>query len=148
VKSAIDKLVQRGAIVRPAKKDEQSTDAMGRTRVTEVYLLPKQDSIVVAAQLSPVFGRLAHGSNRFQRRAEEDQVDTSNDVSTRPMSASERADQLAVSLPTIQRWDAENAAEAKAAEAEGRDYKPVDHPERQARKATRKAAPGSVTCFQ
>lgn len=59
VKQSIERLVDRGIIVRPALEDEQLADAMGRTRTTQVYQFTgeqgKRDSIVVVAQLSPEF---------------------------------------------------------------------------------------------
>ena len=46
-------------IVQPPMADEQSVDAMGRSRTTQVYQFTgeqgKRDSIVVVAQLSPEF---------------------------------------------------------------------------------------------
>lgn len=55
-----DGSVKREAvIVQPPMGDEQSTDAMGRTRTTRVYLFTgaqgKRDSLVVVAQLCPEF---------------------------------------------------------------------------------------------
>jgi len=55
-----DGTVKRHAvIVRPPLADEQSLDAMGRPRTTQVYVFSgeqgKRDSIVVVAQLSPEF---------------------------------------------------------------------------------------------
>lgn len=55
VKRTIDTLTERGVIVRPQIEDEPSTDAMGRSRVTQVYRVGKRDSFVVVAQLSPEF---------------------------------------------------------------------------------------------
>lgn len=55
VKRTIEKLVERGVIVRPQIEDEQDTDTMGRKRTTSVYHLGKRDTLVVVAQLSPEF---------------------------------------------------------------------------------------------
>jgi phage regulator Rha-like protein len=59
VKQSIERLVERGVIVQPPLGDEQSDDAMGRPRTTQVYIFTgergKRDSIVVVAQLSPEF---------------------------------------------------------------------------------------------
>ncbi|MFS8375060.1 Rha family transcriptional regulator [Xanthomonas campestris] len=68
VKQSIERLVQRGVIVQPPLGDEPSTDAMGRSRPTQVYVFAgvqgKRDSIVVVAQLSPEF--TAHLVDRWQ----------------------------------------------------------------------------------
>lgn len=55
VKRTIDTLVSKGVIVRPQFEDEQSSDAMGRQRMTQVYRLNKRDSLIVVAQLCPEF---------------------------------------------------------------------------------------------
>ena len=55
VKRTIERLAERLVIVQPPLEDEPETDAMGRTRVTQVYKLGKLDSITVVAQLSPEF---------------------------------------------------------------------------------------------
>lgn len=59
VKQSIERLADRGVIVRPPMVDEHSEDAMGRTRVTQVYVFSgargKRDSIIAVAQLSPEF---------------------------------------------------------------------------------------------
>ncbi len=55
VKQSIERLAERGVIVRPPVGDEQDTDAMGRQRTTSVYHVNKRDSFVVVAQLSPEF---------------------------------------------------------------------------------------------
>lgn len=59
VKRTIQFLADNGVIVRPHGVDEQSTDALGRTRFTKVFVFSgeqgKRDSIVVVAQLSPEF---------------------------------------------------------------------------------------------
>lgn len=58
VKRTIETLAERG-VVRPQVEDEAGADALGRPRITRVYLLDKRDSYVVVAQLSPEFtGRL------------------------------------------------------------------------------------------
>ncbi|MCL5767344.1 Rha family transcriptional regulator [Acinetobacter sp. ANC5681] len=59
VKRTIESLVNTGVIVQPQIEDEQSKDAMGRTRTTQVYIFTgeqgKRDSIIVVAQLCPEF---------------------------------------------------------------------------------------------
>ncbi len=59
VKQSIERLAERGVIVQPPMGDEPGTDAMGRPRVTKVYVFTgeqgKRDSIVVVAQLCPEF---------------------------------------------------------------------------------------------
>lgn len=55
VKRTIDTLSDSGVIIRPQIVDEQTIDAMGRTRTEKVYLVGKRDSYVVVAQLSPEF---------------------------------------------------------------------------------------------
>lgn len=59
VKRTIETLVDRAVIVCPQIEDEQSTDAMGRSRTTQVYRFTgeqgKRDSIIVVAQLCPEF---------------------------------------------------------------------------------------------
>lgn len=68
VKQSIERMVERGVIAQPPMGDEPETDALGRTRVTRVYLFSgeqgKRDSIVVVAQLSPEF--TAHLVDRWQ----------------------------------------------------------------------------------
>ena len=58
VKRTVETLVAKGVIAQPQSVDEQSTDSMGRTRITKTYLFTgaqgKRDSIVVVAQLSPL----------------------------------------------------------------------------------------------
>ncbi|WP_047130020.1 phage antirepressor KilAC domain-containing protein [Xanthomonas arboricola] len=59
VKRSIDRLVTQGIIVQPPMADEPGFDALGRPRVTRVYIFTgeqgKRDSIIVVAQLSPEF---------------------------------------------------------------------------------------------
>lgn len=59
VKQSIERLADREVIVRPPMVDEHSEDAMGRTRITQVYVFSgergKRDSIIAVAQLSPEF---------------------------------------------------------------------------------------------
>lgn len=59
VKRTIETLAGSGVIVRPQIEDEPEDDAMGRARVTKVYVFSgeqgKRDSIVVVAQLCPEF---------------------------------------------------------------------------------------------
>ncbi len=59
VRRTIERLADRGVIVRPPLEDEHDQDAIGRPRATSVYRVGKRDSYVVVAQLSPEFtGRL------------------------------------------------------------------------------------------
>lgn len=55
VKRAIERCVASNTIVHPPAVDEQSTDAMGRTRRTSVFYLDKRSSLIVVAQMSPKF---------------------------------------------------------------------------------------------
>lgn len=59
VKRTIESLVNTSVIVQPQIEDEQSTDKMGRTRTTQIYVFTgeqgKRDSIIVVAQLCPEF---------------------------------------------------------------------------------------------
>ena len=59
VKQSIERLAINGVIIQPPVGVEQSTDAMGRNRLTQVYVFAdeqgKRDSIIVVAQLSPEF---------------------------------------------------------------------------------------------
>jgi phage regulator Rha-like protein len=55
VKRTIETLAEQGVIIRPQIEDEQSTDAMGRSRLTQVYRVGERDSYVIVAQLSPEF---------------------------------------------------------------------------------------------
>ena len=59
VKKSIERLCLDAAIVQPPLVDEQSIDAIGRSRTTQVYIFKgeqgKLDSITVVAQLSPRF---------------------------------------------------------------------------------------------
>ncbi|MGY2732781.1 phage antirepressor KilAC domain-containing protein [Sphingomonas sp. UYP23] len=64
VKQSIERLVERGTIVQPPMGDEPESDALGRTRLTRVYLIGKRDSYVIVAQLSPEF--TAHLVDRWQ----------------------------------------------------------------------------------
>ena len=90
VKRTVETLVDKGVIVQPQTVDEQSTDSMGRTRITKVYLFTgeqgKRDSIVVVAQLSPEF--TARLVDRWQEL--EQQLVTVNAVPI-PMPGSESA---------------------------------------------------------
>ena len=59
VKQSIERLAINGVIIQPPVGVEQCTDAMGRNRLTQVYVFAdeqgKRDSIIVVAQLSPEF---------------------------------------------------------------------------------------------
>ena len=68
VKRTIERLAERGVIVRPPLVDEPESDAVGRRRVTQVYLVGKRDSYVIVAQLSPEF--TARLVDRWQVRVE------------------------------------------------------------------------------
>jgi phage regulator Rha-like protein len=55
VKRTIERCVEKAAIVQPPTVDEQSSDALGRARITQVYQLDKRSSLIVVAQLCPEF---------------------------------------------------------------------------------------------
>jgi len=55
VKRTIERLAERGVIVRPPMVDEQSFDSWERSRKEAVYMIGKRDSYVIVAQLSPEF---------------------------------------------------------------------------------------------
>ena len=59
VKRSIERLAAKLVIVQPPLAGEQSTDSMGRTRTTEVFLFSgaqgRRDSTIVVAQLCPEF---------------------------------------------------------------------------------------------
>lgn len=59
VRQSIERLAERGTIVQPPMGDEPETDAMGRIRVTKVYVFSgdqgKRDTYIVVAQLCPEF---------------------------------------------------------------------------------------------
>lgn len=59
VMQSIERLASKLVIIQPPAGSEQSIDAMGRSRTTQVYVFSgdqgKRDSIVVVAQLSPEF---------------------------------------------------------------------------------------------
>lgn len=59
VKQSIERLVNRDVIVQPPLGIVYSTDSIGRTRTTQVYIFSgekgKRDSLIVVAQLSPEF---------------------------------------------------------------------------------------------
>jgi phage antirepressor YoqD-like protein len=55
VKTTVERLVERGVIVRPSMQVVQIPDSMGRSRSTTEYHICKRDSYVVVAQLSPEF---------------------------------------------------------------------------------------------
>ncbi len=54
VKRTIETLWERG-VVHPQTEDEQSKDALGRSRTEKVLRVSKRDSYVIVAQLSPEF---------------------------------------------------------------------------------------------
>lgn len=59
VKRTIETLINSGVIVQPQIEDEQSLDAMGRTRNSKVYVFEgdqgERDTTIIVAQLSPLF---------------------------------------------------------------------------------------------
>lgn len=69
VKRTIETLAARG-LVHPQFEDEQDPDALGRSRVTQVYRIGKRDSYVIVAQLSPEFtARLVDRWQELEARA-------------------------------------------------------------------------------
>lgn len=55
VKRTIERLAEKGVIVRPPMVNEPITDMLGRYRTESVYHIGKRDSYVIVAQLSPEF---------------------------------------------------------------------------------------------
>lgn len=55
VKRTIERLAEKGVIVRPPMVDEPIADMLGRYRMESVYHIGKRDSYVIVAQLSPEF---------------------------------------------------------------------------------------------
>lgn len=55
VKRTVERCAEKGVFIQPPSEDEQSTDAMGRQRITQIYRLCKRDSLIVVAQLCPEF---------------------------------------------------------------------------------------------
>lgn len=99
VKRTIESLVKGSVIVQPHSEDEQFTDAMGRSRVAQVYRFTgeqgKRDSIVVVAQLSPEF--TASLVDRWQElEAKNAAPDLSTDVGKLLMIRDLAAKQLAL----------------------------------------------------
>ena len=83
VKRTIESLVNTGVIVQPQIEDEQSTDKMGRTRTTQVYVFTgeqgKRDSIIVVAQLCPEFtARLVDRWQELEAQVAQPVFDISN----------------------------------------------------------------------
>lgn len=67
-KLSIDRLADRGVIVRPPLGDEHFTDKMGRPRTEVVYWIGERNSYVIVAQLSPEFtARLVDRWQAFER---------------------------------------------------------------------------------
>lgn len=87
VKRSIERLANRGVIVQPPLADEPGIDAMGRTRITQVYSFSgeqgKRDSIIVVAQLSPEFtARLVDRWQELENQiARRDPMEVLNDPS-------------------------------------------------------------------
>lgn len=76
-------LVNTSVIVQPQIEDEQSTDKMGRTRTTQVYVFTgeqgKRDSIIVVAQLCPEFtARLVDRWQELEAQVAQPVFDISN----------------------------------------------------------------------
>lgn len=83
VKRTIEMLVNTSVIVQPQIEDEQSTDKMGRTRTTQVYVFTgeqgKRDSIIVVAQLCPEFtARLVDRWQELEAQVAQPVFDISN----------------------------------------------------------------------
>ncbi|MDN5623910.1 MULTISPECIES: phage antirepressor KilAC domain-containing protein [Acinetobacter] len=83
VKRTIETLVNTSVIVQPQIEDEQSTDKMGRTRTTQVYVFTgeqgKRDSIIVVAQLCPEFtARLVDRWQELEAQVAQPVFDISN----------------------------------------------------------------------
>lgn len=55
VKRTIERLADKGGIVRPPMVDEPIADMLGRARTESVYHVGKRDSYVIVAQLCPEF---------------------------------------------------------------------------------------------
>lgn len=55
VKTAIERLANRGTIAQPALQDVQEKGGNNRTYTTQAYLVNERDSYIVVAQLSPEF---------------------------------------------------------------------------------------------
>jgi len=72
VKQSIERLVGRGAIGQPPMGDDLYTDAQGKDRTISVYRLPKRDTYVVVAQLSPGF--TARLVDRWQELESQQQI--------------------------------------------------------------------------
>ena len=83
VKRTIETLVNTSVIVHPQIEDEQSTDKIGRTRTTQVYVFTgeqgKRDSIIVVAQLCPEFtARLVDRWQELEAQVAQPVFDISN----------------------------------------------------------------------
>ena len=83
VKRTIETLVNTSVIVQPQIVDELSTDKMGRTRTTQVYVFTgeqgKRDSIIVVAQLCPEFtARLVDRWQELEAQVAQPVFDISN----------------------------------------------------------------------
>ncbi|WP_111883803.1 phage antirepressor KilAC domain-containing protein [Acinetobacter sp. CFCC 11171] len=83
VKRTIEMLVNTSVIIQPQIEDEQSTDKMGRTRTTQVYVFTgeqgKRDSIIVVAQLCPEFtARLVDRWQELEAQVAQPVFDISN----------------------------------------------------------------------
>ncbi|RRN64671.1 phage antirepressor KilAC domain-containing protein [Caulobacter sp. 602-1] len=86
VKRTVERLVERGVIVQPPMVDEPDTDAMGRSRSTQVYRLCKRDSYIVVAQLSPEFtARLVDRWEELERQVRQPVQETPEALAFRAM---------------------------------------------------------------
>lgn len=79
VKRSIERLAERGVIVRPPMADEQTADKLGRPRSESVYRVNKRDSYIVVAQLSPEFtARLVDRWQELEDAAQQPAIDPAN----------------------------------------------------------------------
>lgn len=80
VKQSIERLAERKVIVQPPMGDEPESDAIGRQRVTKVYLVGKRDSYVIVAQLCPEFtARLVDRWQELEAQHRPDPIATLSD---------------------------------------------------------------------
>ncbi|WP_434569186.1 phage antirepressor KilAC domain-containing protein [Pseudomonas sp. Z3-8] len=79
VKQSIDRLAERGVIVQPPARVEQSSDSLGRPRTEAVYHVCKRDSFIVVAQLCPEFtARLVDRWQELEERVAKPAFDMSS----------------------------------------------------------------------
>lgn len=103
VKKSIERLCLDAAIVQPPLVDEQSIDAIGRSRTTQVYIFKgeqgKLDSITVVAQLSPRFtAAIVKRWYELEAQVAQPQITTPHDYlsALKALVASEEQKQLAI----------------------------------------------------